>query len=127
MSGAQKVKIHVGSGDWAQVEVGGSVVYRGHETECYEKVLSLLGVEFDYSDPDTISGPRVDDIEAAAAAIKDAAPDETWLNAMGLIQPSDPTLIDIGRVVHRSLLASRSRDREDLDPLMDVTLRFVAS
>jgi hypothetical protein len=114
------------SNDWSEVVVDGEVVYRGHQDEAKEKALELLGVEFDYETE--VTGKRVnllDDLDLDLVTIP--RPDKTWINALTLLSPSGKFLTDVGGVVVHALKESSHRVRTPDEPVMDVTLRFVAT
>lgn len=64
------VQMRVGEGDWAEVTVNGDVVFRGHEDESTEAVLTLLGVSV-VSVDHRLDVARVDKVAEVAREWKD--------------------------------------------------------
>lgn len=55
-------------------------------------------------------------------------PDQMWINAFSLVSPSDEVLKGIGTDIVSLLKSSSFRRREEgLDPLMEITIRIVAT
>lgn len=54
-------------------------------------------------------------------------PNIMWVNAFKLINPSDELCLEIGKDVVAFLKHSMGREREPLEPIGDVTIRFTAS
>jgi len=131
-----KVKLQIGTGDWAQVIVGDAIVYRGHEDETKDVALMLAGVEVSH---EIVDGARVDDVrsfvEALAKSVREEAekvplpdgPTRMWINAMGIVIPSDAMLMEIGQMVVQHLKESMGRPRGPLDPIMQANLLVSAS
>lgn len=65
----------------------------------------------------------VEDIEAKPE------PERVWLNAMGLVRPSEETLVGIGKTVHEFLVRSGppAKDQWGIAPWRRVTIVFTAS
>lgn len=62
------VQVRVGEGDWAEVQVNGDTVFRGHEDEAADAVMRILGVSVISA---SVAGDRVDRVAEVAREWKD--------------------------------------------------------
>lgn len=52
---------------------------------------------------------------------------EIWLNAFSCVRPTDEFAADLGHQVISKLRESRTRDRDDSDPIFKITVEITAS
>lgn len=128
-----KIKLQIDNGDdWAQVRVDGEVVFRGHAYEAKEAALALAGIE---ESCERVTGPRVDDvvclIEELTKRTQEQAdldePIRMWVDALGIVRPSEDMLVKVGRMVVEHLKQSSGRARGPAEPVMQAHLMVVAS